>query len=56
MAGFFKGVWVEFKKCIWPTPSTVAKQTVAVIFFSIALGLVIALIDYLAKAGLNLII
>lgn len=56
MAGFFKATWSEFKKVIWPSKSTVAKQTIATVFFSIALGLLIALIDTAVKAGLGLIL
>ncbi|MBO4838974.1 MAG: preprotein translocase subunit SecE [Lachnospiraceae bacterium] len=54
--GFFKGVKAEFKKIIWPTKATVAKETGAVIFFGVALGVLIAIIDAVIKFGLGLIL
>ncbi|MBQ7145506.1 MAG: preprotein translocase subunit SecE [Lachnospiraceae bacterium] len=53
--GFFKGVKAEFKKIIWPSKATVAKETGAVVFFGIALGVLIAIIDAVVKFGLGLI-
>ncbi len=54
--GFFKGVKAEFKKIIWPNKGTVAKETGAVVFFGVALGVLIAIIDAVVKFGLGLII
>nr|MBQ6241678.1 preprotein translocase subunit SecE [Lachnospiraceae bacterium] len=54
--GFFKGVKAEFKKIIWPTKATVAKETSAVVFFGVALGVLIAVIDAVIKFGLGLIL
>ena len=54
--GFIKGVKAEFKKIIWPSKSTVARETGAVVFFGVVLGVLIAIIDALIKAGLNLIV
>ncbi len=53
---FFKGVKAEFKKIIWPSKATVAKETGAVIFFGVALGVLIAVIDAVIKFGLGLIL
>ena len=53
---FFKGVKAEFKKIVWPSKDTVAKETGAVIFFGVVLGVLIAIIDAVVKAGLQLII
>ena len=53
--GFFKGVKAEFKKIIWPSKSTVAKETSAVIFFGVVLGVLIAIIDAVVKFGLGLV-
>lgn len=52
---FFKGVKAEFKKIIWPSKATVAKETGAVVFFGVALGVLIAIIDAVVKFGLGLI-
>ena len=54
--GFFKGVKAEFKKIIWPSKATVAKETGAVLFFGVALGVLIAVIDAVIKFGLGLIL
>ena len=54
--GVFKGVTAEFKKIIWPTTATVARETGAVVFFGVLLGVLIALVDALIKAGLGLIL
>lgn len=53
---FFKGLKTEFNKIIWPDKQTVGKQTVAVLAASIALGLLIALIDLIIKFGLSFIL
>lgn len=53
---FFKGLKTEFNKIVWPDKETVGKQTIAVLTASIALGLLIALIDLIIKFGLSFII
>ena len=53
---WFKGMAAEFKKIIWPSKETVAKETGAVIFFGVVLGVLIAIIDAIVKAGLQLVI
>jgi len=53
---FFKGLKAEFNKIIWPDRETVTKQTISVISVSIALGLIIAILDFVIKFGLNLIL
>jgi preprotein translocase subunit SecE len=53
---FFKGLKVEFSKIIWPDKETVGKQTVAVVVCSVALGLIIALLDLIIKFGLSFIL
>lgn len=55
-SGFFKGVRSEFKKIIWPTKDSVIRETGAVIFFGVVLGVLIAVIDAVVKAGLGLVI
>ncbi len=55
-AGFFKQLKGEFKKIIWTDKKTLAKQTVAVIAISIALCVIITLVDSGALALVNLMI
>ena len=53
---FFKGLKAEFKKIVWPDQETVAKQTAAVLAVSVALGAMIAVLDFIIKWGLSFII
>ena len=50
---FFKGVKTEFKKITWPDRKTTLKQSVAVVAISVVLGVIIALLDYVIKYGVN---
>lgn len=51
--GFFSGVKAEFKKIVWPDRQETLKQSVAVVAISIVVGVIIALIDYVAKNGVH---
>lgn len=53
---WFKGLKAEFKKIIWPDKQTLVKQTVAVIIITAVLSLIIALLDFVVKAGIGVII
>lgn len=53
---FFKGLKTEFNKIVWPDKETVGKQAVAVLTASVALGLIIALLDLIIKFGLSFIL
>lgn len=50
---FFDGVKAEFKKIIWPDKDTLLEQSVAVVFVSIVMGIIISLIDVAAQYGVN---
>ena len=52
---FFKGVKAEFKKISWPDRQSTLKQSVAVVLISIVLGVIIAIIDYVVKYGVNIL-
>ena len=52
---FFKGVKAEFKKIVWPDRQSTLKQSVAVVAISVVLGVIIAILDYIAKTGVNFI-
>lgn len=43
---WFKGIKAEFQKIIWPDKDSLIKQTVAVISVTIALGLIIMILDF----------
>ncbi len=53
---FFKGVKTEFGKIVWPDRETVGKETAAVLACSVALGLIIAVLDLVIKFGLSFIL
>ena len=53
---FFEGLKLEFNKIIWPDKETVCRQTAAVLACSVALGLIIALLDLIIKFGLSFIL
>jgi len=52
---FFKGVKTEFKKIIWPDRNSTIRQSIAVVAISVVVGVLIAIIDYVAKYGVNFI-
>ena len=51
--GFFDGVKAEVKKIAWPDRQATLKQSVAVVAISVVVGVIIAIIDYVAKYGIN---
>lgn len=53
---FIKGLKAEFNKIIWPDKETLTKQSIVVVVTTIALGVVIAVLDLIIKFGLNIII
>jgi preprotein translocase subunit SecE len=53
---FFTGVKTEFKKIIWPTKQSTAKETTAVIVISIVVGLMIALMDFIIQYGVDFLV
>ena len=55
LPGFFKGVKAEFRKVIWPDRRATLRQSVAVVAISVVMGVIIAILDYIAKAGVNFI-
>ena len=50
---FWKGVKSEFKKITWPDRKSAIKQSVVVTVISIVLGVIIAILDYGFKYGVN---
>lgn len=53
---FFKNVKSEFKKVTWPKKDELAKQTVLVVIVSVALGVIISVIDLAIQFGVDKII
>lgn len=53
---WFKGLKSEFKKVIWPDQKTLAAETTAVVAVSIAVGIIIAVLDFIIQYGLKFLI
>ena len=52
---YFKGMKAEFKKIIRPDRQATLKQSVAVVAISVVVGVIIAILDYIIKYGVNFI-
>lgn len=46
----------EFGKIVWPSKDDIVKQSTVVIIASVALGFIIAGVDYLIQIGLTYIV
>ena len=53
---WFKGLKAEYNKIVWPDRKTVIRQTVAVVLTSLALGIVIKLLDIILSYGIDMLI
>ena len=53
--GFWDGVKAEFKKIVWPVRKSTLKQSVAVVAISVVVGVIIAILDYFIKYGVNIL-
>ena len=53
---WFHGLKQEFMKISWTDRKSVVKQTVAVVAVSIVVGLIIALIDWMVKYGVDFLL
>ena len=53
---FVKGMKAEYRKIVWPSKETVTKQTIAVLISTIALGVVITVLDLVIRLGLDVIL
>ncbi len=51
-----EGLKAEFNKIIWPTKEDLGRQTVAVIAASVAVGLMIAIMDTLIQYGVDFLV
>lgn len=53
---WFKGLKAEFKKIIWPDKKSLTKQTIAVVATSVALGIIIKILDTVLAYGIDALI
>ena len=54
--GRLQGLKAEFHRIIWPDKDTVVKETTAVVVTTVILGVIIALLDFVIKTGLDKIL
>jgi preprotein translocase subunit SecE len=55
-ASWLKGMKAEFKKIIWPDQKSLTKQTIAVVSTSVALALIIKILDMIMTIGIDLLV
>ncbi len=53
---WFKGMKAEFKKISWPDRKSLTKRTIAVISTSVALALIIKILDMLMTFGIDILV
>ena len=53
---WFKGMKAEFKKVVWPDQKSLTKQTIAVVSTSVALALIIKILDMLMTFGIDILV
>ena len=53
---WFKGVKAEFKKMVWPDQKSLTKQTIAVVSTSVALALIIKILDMIMTMGIDILV
>ncbi|MCL2717211.1 MAG: preprotein translocase subunit SecE [Lachnospiraceae bacterium] len=54
-SSFWKNVKSEFLKITWPDREAMVKQTTMVVFISLVLGIVIAVLDFFLQMGVDFI-
>ena len=50
---WFKGMKAEFKKIVWPDQKSLTKPTIAVVSVSVALALIIKILDMVMTFGID---
>lgn len=53
---WWDGIKAEFKKIIWPDKASLVRETIAVFVVTLIMAVLIILIDYVVKFGLDKII
>ena len=55
MVEFFKDFIAESKRVVWPNKEELTKLTLNVLGFSIIVGIIIYIMDFLVKGGIQVI-
>ena len=53
---WFKGLKAEFSKIIWPDRQSLTNENVAVLAVSVLLGVIIAIVDFIVRFGIEFIV
>ena len=53
---WFKGLKAEFKKIVWPDQKSLTKETAAVVIVSIVVGVIISVVDLIARFGIEFLV
>ena len=53
---WFKGLKAEFKKIVWPDKKSLTKETAAVVIVSVVVGVIISVVDLIARFGIEFLV
>lgn len=53
---WFKGLKTEFKKIVWPDQKSLTKETAAVVIVSVVVGVIISVVDLIARFGIEFLV
>ena len=53
---WFKGLKAEFKKIVWPDQKPLTKETAAVVIVSVVVGVIISVVDLIARFGIEFLV
>jgi preprotein translocase subunit SecE len=56
VSNWVDGLKAEFRKIIWPDQKSLVKQTGAVVAVSIALGIIITILDFIFQHGVDVLV
>jgi preprotein translocase subunit SecE len=56
VSNWIDGLKSEFRKIIWPDQKSLVKQTGAVVAVSIALGIIITIMDFIFQHGVDILV
>jgi len=55
LSAWWKGLKGEFNKIVWEDKESVTKETTAVVIITVILGIIIAIVDWVLKNGIDFI-
>ena len=55
ISSWWKGLKSEYSKVVWDNKEKTTKQTTAVVIISVILGIIIAVVDWVLKNGIDFI-